>query len=327
MPTVVDEKFFQNLYADPSGQRKGPTIFDEMRWALQHADKPLEQITQLIAEIHGPFNGMTACTASLMELLGSLGSATSSVSNIAGALSLLEAVTAAMQSSIGKLNNITASQMSIPMLRQFITKAQQLHPAINNYIQTNIGKFPFFQQISDDVGSLGQIVLNKIDVPPVDRVNSDGAINMQTSCRLGRRPASKIFKTINTLVEEQHNLVDTLFFRAMHPENNIGLLKTDYGKSGSAISHGHNFCMDGFNAQRKKDAVQPCLMKALDKFGAVLQLCNTYFPVENKAVAIPKIFCALEAEGKQYMADGFNRPLPRQVSEPVAKEENKTSDA
>jgi hypothetical protein len=102
-------------------------------------------------------------------------------------------------------------------------------------------------------------------------------------------------------------------------------LKPDYGKSGSAIAHGHNFCMDGFNAQRKKDAIQPCLMKTVDKFGAALELCNTFFPVEKRAVAVPKMFCSLMAEGKQYMADGFNRPIARQIIEPIASDEKKTS--
>lgn len=324
MPIIVDEKFQQSLFSDPSGQRKTPTIFDELRWAMEHAQNPLEQVTQLIAEFHGPFNGMTSCMAFVINELSKLGTAGALIQNTSSAINLIEGLTSALTSLVGRQNNINCSQMSIPLLREFVSRTQAMHPAINNYIQNNIGKFPYFQQISDEVGSLGKIVLLKTDIPPVDRINSDGKTTMETNSRLSRKTADKLFNKIHTLVDDSANLLDVLFLRAMSVENNMGLLQQSYGKAGTAIAHGHSFCMDAFNAQRNKDAVQPCLMKTIDKFGSRLELCDSFFPQKNESMGEPKIF-ELIAEGNKYKADGFNRPLTRQVIMPVASEEKKSS--
>lgn len=327
MAEIVKQDFLQNLYLDPSGQKKvNPTIFDELRWAMQHAHKPLEQTIQLISEFHGLWTGMVPALFSFLNMMTDAKSNLESKNFMAAAKSanqLFQALSAKMPSAIGRSNNITAGNMNIPLLREFVSRAQALHPAVNNYIQLNIGKFPYFQPISESVCQHGQIVLHRTEIPPLDRPKIQGAKKMDTDAPLRRISGDKMFNDVYNLVDCSHSLVNTLFLRASCVENNIGLLKESYGKGGDALPHGHNFCMDGFNARRGKDAVQPCIKKAASKFGPAFQLVDTFFPVRYESNNEPKFF-NLVAEGKEYTADKLNRPVVRDVVIPISKEEQKT---
>ena len=322
---IITEDFKQNLFSKPSGQRKtNPTIFDELRWATQHAERPLEQTLQMISEFHGAWTGMSQNLHSLVSTLGNVAASSNGQNYIATATAALNALNAVgnIASQVGRVNNITASKMSVELLREFVSRCQSLHPAINTYIQMNIGKYPYFQQISESVGSLGQIVLHQSEVGLLDRLNSDGDVNMNTSCRLRRNTSGKLFDAVKPLVENSANFMDTLFVRCMPMENNMGLLNPDYGKSGTAMAHGHSTTMDTFMAKRNKDAIKPCIAKAASKFGPALELCNPFFPVKHRIKAAPE-YTSLVAEGESYIADGFNRPSYRESIIPIATEDAK----
>lgn len=324
MGEIVTEKFQQNLYTDPSGQRKtNPTIFDELRWAMQHSQKPLEQTLQLISEFHGLWTGMSA---QLMGLINSLSNANNKdyVKAAQSALNLFNSISKDIPSAVGRQNKITAGQMNVPLLREFVSRCQALHPSINNFIQLNIGKYPYFQQISESVCQHGQIVLSKSEIPPIDRLQLDGKHTMQSDSPLRRTSTDKLFKTCYTLVDTSSSLVNCLYLRGLAVENNMGLLYPEYGKGSNPMAHGHNFTMDGFNAKRGKDAIQPCISQASSKFGPTLQLVDTFFPVTYEIANTPQFF-QLEAEGKSYVADKLNRPLTREPIIPIASDEKKTA--
>jgi hypothetical protein len=317
MAQVLTENFTQRLYASPSSQKQNkPTIFDELRWAMQHSQKPLEQITQLIAELHGAYTGMTPILAEFLNIVN-CGESSASINN---AIELLNQVNSLLRSSIGRRNNINCSQMSVPLLREFISKCSAIHPSVNNYIQNNIGKFPFFQQISDDVATFGKIVLQRTDIPALDRILSGGMECMMTNSRLKRKTADLLIPAIARLADEPSNMLDVLFLRSMNKQNNMSMLKPQYGKSGNGLAHGHNFTMDAFNAKRNKDAIRPCLNNVANKFGALLQLDNVLFPV--KQGALNKQSWHNLSTG---IVDGFNRPVMREVEIPTAAESKKTS--
>ena len=316
MAQLVTEEFSQRLYANPSSQRQSkPTIFDELRWATQHSQNPLGQVCQLIAEFHGPYTGMTQILSDFQNVVN-CGSASGSNPSI----QLLNELNSFLQSSIGRQNNITCSEMSVPILRAFISKCSAIHPAVNNYIQNNIGKFPFFQQISDEVCLYGKSVLQQTDVPATKRIQSNGTDCLSTNSRLKRKTSNMLIPAIAKLVDEQSNMLDTLFLRCMTKENNMSMLNTSYGESGSGIAHGHNFTMDAFNGKRNKDAIQPCLNNCINKFGALLQLDNELFPIKY------------DGQNKQHwhnlstgLVDGFNRPITREVAVPLATTEKQSA--
>lgn len=324
MPVIVTEQFSQNLYADPKGTRQTtPTIFDELRWAMQHSQKPLEQTLQLISEFHGLWTGMNAAVMNLIQAINNSISNKNYVSAAQAALKLFNSLSSSLTSTVGRQNNIQASQMSIPLLREFVSKCQALHPAISNYIQLNIGKYPHFQQISESVCQHGQIVLHRTEVPPVKTLNTNGATTMTTSNRLRRVTESKLFDTCKTLVNDVDDFVNVLFLRSMPMQNNMGLLNQSYGDGGTPLPHGHNYTMDGFNAQRGKDAITPSIMKATERFGPSLQLVNNFFPVEYEIVNTPQFFI-LDSELGSYVADKLNRPLTYEPIIPIADDNFKS---
>lgn len=323
MAEIVTEDFKQNLFCPPSGERKtNPTIFDELRWAMQHAKNPLEQVTQMISEFHGLWTGMSPALMNFVSQISALANDNSAQAYVSAAKSALETLNQLkLGSNVGKVNNITCNVMPIELLRQFVARCQSLHPAVNAYIQMNIGKYPYFQQISEAVCQFGQIVLNKTDVSPMKRCKNDGDVNMETNYRIRRNSNVKLFDTIKPLVDVSANFLDAMFLRSMNPGNNMALLHEAY-EDESPIAHGHAFTMDVFNAKRAKDAVQPCIMAASAKFGPSLQLCNWAFPVEQQIQKQPQYY-TLQAETGPYVADELNRPLVREPKLPIAKDEDK----
>lgn len=311
---TVDEQFIKSLYAEPSGERKKPTIFDEIRWATQHSQKPLEQVIQLISEFHGPWTGMNQNTMYLLNSLLALFSSTSNKSlakNAKSAVKLLDAIQNV--TSIGRQNNIVANDMSVPLLREFVERSQCIHPSVNSYIQNNIGKFPYFQQISEQVGSLGQVVISNKEIHPIKRIETNGINSMSTDYPFRRNIDKKVFKNVKSTVDNSNSLVNSLFLRAMKPEGNNAIL-LESGNTTSA--HGYNFTMDVKNSERNNNSVAECLSKAVSKFGPSIQLCDSYFPVEYKVVNKPEFYTVSNEHG-QYMADFLNRPLIREPELPV----------
>jgi len=324
MAQIVTEDFAQFLFAKASGIKKIPTIFDELRLAMQHAQNPLEQVIQLIAEFHGPWTGSSSNLLSLINSLSSIKNISSYgdfISKSQAAVSLLNTLSQNFPSSIGRINNIVCGNMNVPLLREFVSRCQNIHPMVNNFIQMNIGKFPYFQQISEDVASLGQIVLHHTEIDPMKKFDSNGKTTLKTNSRLRRKTSDKLFKKIDVLTDEVQNFVDVMFTRCQSVENNMGLLHQEYSKE-KPISHGHNYAMDVFNAKRGKDAIQPIIANAASRFGPSLTLVDTFFPVRYQ-ISNDVQFYNLVAEGESYIADGLNIPIPREPEIPIATEEKK----
>lgn len=322
MPDIVTEEFSQNIYTDPQGTKKtNPTIFDELRWAMQHSQKPLEQTLQLISEFHGTWTGMSQ---QLLQFIQSISQNKSYVQIAQSAMKLFNSLST-NTSNIGRVNNITAGNMSVPLLKEFVSKAQALHPAINNYIQLNIGKYPYFQQISESVCQHGQIVLGKHEVPPVPNLTVNGSTTMTSSNRLRRITENKLFDTIKPLINNVEIFTNIMFLRCMPMSNNMGLLNQNYGATGSSpLAHGHNYTMDGFNASRGKAAISPCVSNATSRFGPTLQLVDTFFPVQYQITNSPKFF-NLESEWGNFVADKLLRPITRESEIIIADNAYKTT--
>lgn len=313
---VVKEDFVKNLYAIPSGERKKLTVFDEFRHATQHSQKPLEQVLQLISEMHGIWVGTNSVVANLLLSLLSLYSdkQNKGISNqVKTALNVLNSIS--NNSTIGRQNTVTANDMDIPTYREFISRAQAIHPSVNAYIQNNIGKYPHFQQISEQVGSLGQIVLTSKDIHPLKRIEIDGKNMMSTDYPLRRNVDTKMFKNVGHQIDISTSLVNCLFLRAQRPEGNNAILLND---SNTSASHGYSGAMDVLNSERNKKSVAPCLVKSAQRFGPTLQLLDSYFPVDYQIKLEPQYF-DIQTENGTSIVDRLNRPMTRHVPTPVAK--------
>lgn len=320
MPQIVTEQFTKSIYAPPEGTRKTkPTIWDEIRHSMEHSQKPLEQVIQLIGELHGSWVGINPATANLLNFLLSLFSNKNNKNIQSQAQIALTALKNVVpSSSIGRINNITANEMPPEQLREFVVRSQQIHPSVNAYIQNNIGKYPYFQQISEEVGSLGQVVLSSKDVHPIKRPETDGKNSMTTNFPLRRNVDHKVFKNLSTYIDATNSLVECLFLRAMKPDgNNSILLSGDNTK----LSHGYNFTMDVGNADRNKSAIAPSMAKSIQRFGPTTQLLNSHYPIKYEASNQPEFF-EIKTETGSVFTDMLNRPVTRTVKAPIAKDED-----
>lgn len=317
---VINEDFIKKLYSEPSATRSKPvTIFDELRYATQHSQKPLEQVLQLISEFHGPFVGLNQNTANLLNLLLSLykNKDSKNIQNtIKTALNTLKSFSSG--STIGRQNNVTANDMSIPLYRAFVQKSQAIHPSVNTYIQNNIGKYPHFQQISENVGSLGQIVLTSKDIHPSKRIEIGGKDSMTTDFPIRRGVDRKLFKNVSKQIDLSTSLVNCLFLRALRPDSCGPILESD---GITTKSHGYDYVMDTENAERNKKSVAPSLAAAIMRFGPTLQLLDNFYPVDYEVKLTPEYY-EIQTEGGSSLVDRLSRPITRDIPSNVAKEED-----
>ncbi len=317
---VVREDFIKSLNADPSGTRKtAPTIFDELRWSTQHSQRPLDQVLQLISEFHGPWTGVNPTTANLLvSLLGMFTNKANkdTVKQIRAALTALQNLSNG--SSIGRINNIVANNMDVPMLRAFVNRAQAIHPSVNTYIQQNIGKYPYFQQISEQVGSFGQAVIQPTDIHPIRRIQTSGLTKMDTDYPIRRNTDRKVFNEVSANIDLGQSFVNALFLRAQKPDGNNAML---LDSNNTSVSHGYSLAHDVANEKRVKKTVAPCLAEAVKRFGPTTQLLDSYFPVEYEVKLEPEYF-EIQTENGSSFVDKLNRPMTRIVPTPVARQED-----
>lgn len=330
MPELVTEEFRKSLRSSPTGKRKSGTIFDELSCSLECSDRPLDKAIQTIAEFHGPWTGgseqladFTAFTSARLKSNSLKAQANKTAFKALGAQ---KANFNKVASSVNKQNPETCAIMPTPLLREFVNRVQKMHPAINMYIQMHIGTFPYFQQVSEDIGQFASIVMNSTSIDPLKWPNQNGVECLDTNSRMDKNTRLKMPSEIFNLMDNASNLLNSLFLRAMPKENNCGFLKQNYS-SQKPSAHGHNFCMDVFNADRNKKAVAPCTAVILDLSQDTLRLVNKFFNVKETSRYSVEGFNVSMNEGPNgqpitYVVDNSGRPLydvekSTQVSDPT----------
>lgn len=235
MSQIVNEKFNQSLLSSASGRRKKGTMFDEIYGALESSDNPIDRAIQMIAEFHGAWTGgsqelfalasfLASATNSpvLTDIANTVGSATQSVLSLANQLPA---------SLCGRQNTEFAAIMPTPLLREFVGFVHNIHPAINMYLQMHEGCFPYFQQISEEVGRFAQIAMRASEISPMDWPKMNGVNCLNTDTRMDKNTLLKMMPSIFFQMDNASNLLNSLFLRSMRPENNMALLQPNYGKS------------------------------------------------------------------------------------------------
>lgn len=317
MPEVVTEDFHKSLKSSPTGKRKNGTLFDEMYASLETSEKPLDKAIQFIAEFHGPWNGSSRELTDFITFLASAKDSALlknlSIQKANAACEIQNVLTNLPPSSIGKSDPRTFAIMPNPLLREFINRSQKLHPAINMYIQMHIGTFPYYQQISEDIGQYAAVTMNTTEIDPILWPNSNGISCSTTNSRLSKRSYLKMLPEVFNLMDSANNLVNAMYLRSMQTDNNMSLLHTGYSRE-SPIPHGHNFSMDVHNAQRKRAASDACLAAVINLTGDAIRLLNKFFCIKELARYDVESFQITMNEGPNgepvtYIVDQNNRPM------------------
>jgi hypothetical protein len=317
MPEVVTEDFHKSLKSSPTGKRKSGTMFDELYGSLETSDKPLDRIIQLISEFHGPWNGssqqLTDFTAFLASATNSSGLKNLAIQKGTSACSINQAISLLPKSSINKQDPRTFAIMPTPLLREFVNRSQKIHPAINMYIQMHIGTFPYYQQVSEDIGQYSSVTMQSTEIDPMKWMDNDGVNCLNTNSRMNKNTFLKMFPEIFALMDGAQNLTNSLFVRALPTDNTMSKLHPSYS-SESPLAHGHNFTMDVHNAQRKRNAIAPCTAAVINLAQDVLRLINKFFCLKELARYEVEGFQISMNEGPNgepitYIVDQSGRPL------------------
>ena len=234
MSQIVSEQFNQSLRSSPSGQRKAGTMFDEIYGALETSENPLDRVIQMIAEFHGVWTGgsqelfqfssfLASLTNSpeLKQMSNKIGNAACQANDIASQLP---------PSKVGRQNNEFAAIMPAPLLREFVNFAHNIHPALNIYYQLHNGNFPYFQQISEEVGRFAHITMRATEIAPLLWPKMGGVSCLSTNSRMDANTLLKMFPSTFYQMDNASNLLNSLYLRSMRPENNMSLLQPDYGQ-------------------------------------------------------------------------------------------------
>lgn len=284
MSQIVSEQFNQSLRSSPSGQRKSGTMFDEIYGALETSENPLDRVIQMIAEFHGAWTGgsqelfqfssfLASLTNSpeLKQLSSKVGNAACQANDIAAQLP---------PSKVGRQNNEFAAIMPAPLLREFVNFAHNIHPALNMYFQLHEGNFPYFKQISEEVGRFAHISMRPTEIDPMSWPKMNGVNCLNTNSRMDSNTLQKMFPSTFFQMDNASNLLNSMFLRNLRPDNNMSCLHPTYSKE-QPVAHGHNHCMDVFGAKRRTDAVPGSAAVVMEKSGDSLRLVNKFFPVRQ----------------------------------------------
>jgi len=179
-------------------------------------------------------------------------------------------------SIVGRQNTQTAAIMSTPLLREFVTKIHNIHPAINMYISLHKDTFPYFGQISEEVGTMAHITLREDEIDPIRWGEINRMACLENNARIHKNQMLKMIPSIYHLMDNANRIANTLFVRNFHADNNMSVLHSNYSNE-LPVAHGHNFTMDVHHAKRRKAAISASLAAVIELAGDLLRLINKFF--------------------------------------------------
>jgi hypothetical protein len=254
-----------------------PRFLDEIQMGMEHAENPINQTLQIISQFHGPYNGASSHIADFIkkysDKLSKFENALGRVNNkLNKKIDRIQQAIGEIENRVETINKLVGNNMSTAHLRSFIQNAQNIHPLINDMIQREISKFPYFKQISEEVGMFFNLHIDKTLVNAEQILSGNRTREYSTNSNIKPRLYNNTFKPIADMVEDGMNLVDSFMHRALPLGDNIKNVAGD-------IAHGFNGVRDVLHHARALGAKNGSLIVLMDGVGEQLRLLNTFFPV------------------------------------------------
>jgi hypothetical protein len=311
MSIVVTDSFYKGLRMPPDGTKEDATVLDEVRLGLQWRDRPIERTCQIINQFHGPFGGSSSELSGIISKIAGANARLQQMSTDSSqSVQLVQQAISNLTPIVDLINKVTCSEMSTPFLRYFVTECQVLHPDVTAFIHANIDRYPYFQQVSEQIGSHFTIISDINEIDPLFTLEC-GQLpieNLKTASRMVRSLFSKMFKPTAGNMEDSQKFLDTLSMRAMPCEGNHGFARPHYAKE-KPIAHGNDFCMDVFHQQRAEDAIPGVFGRLVALFGDRLRLLNQIFPVDYRVKHEESLY-QVPIENDILTVDRLNRVYP-----------------
>jgi hypothetical protein len=226
---------FRDIYSKPEDK---PTVFEEIREAIQISTKPIDFTIQLIKEFHGGENVQPT------------------------------------DPSIRK-NEITAEEMSIPMLRRFVQTSLCLNPAISHYFEKNEEDFPYFKPISEHIGFYLTDINMRLDESlfgPMEQYEP-GHNSTSTNSTLNRQDYNKMYDKLAHQLNTCFDLFSGMRHLTMLHGNHFG-----FAESSTEEAHGYNHTHDSSYLQKLLKPQQKIREDINKEYEDRLRLIPIYFP-------------------------------------------------
>jgi hypothetical protein len=244
--------------------------------------------------------------------------------NATKAVENLEKTVAEYNEKSTRYNKTFGADMDTLTLRDFVKFSQNIHPAVTNYINKNISQYPYFQKISESVGSIYYTFTMASSLfDPMSSVLADGQWNTKTCSLMKSDMYKKNFLGSVQCAEYATGLLDSMYHRCSGVGNNLGLLIPDYAQ-GDALAHGLSMANDVFHKQRLLDVKDAAYATLVGMFGDRLRLLNQFFPTrfifknENKLYNVNGV--TVDRSGRTYTPRHINNNRVLGYSEEVKNE-------
>lgn len=303
----VKADFFYTMRVSPDGELKDFKVMDEVRRPMQLSVTPVETTTEVIKMFHGPFGGSTQLHNIINAVAGSDRNLRKAAADTKQAANVVNSSILSLGKVSGLINqNIVCSNMDIPFLRFFITECQVLHPDITAEIQERIEEFPYFKEVSEQIGMHLTIIADCNQLDPIYTLDCENLPNdnIRTSARMIRLLFYKMFITIYGMIEDAESFLDCLMLRAMPYEENQGFLNPNYSEKGP-MAHGNNHANDVFHLDREVEAIPEVLKKLVEMFKDRLRLLNQIFPITFLVKIDEEVF-EVDIEGTKRTVNRLN---------------------
>lgn len=318
---MVDANFYKGLVSGPESRRWDQTMFDEIRLSAEYSSRPTEHVAQALSHFHGPFGG---ASPTLSNISRAIQGRNKNLRDLAGSVERAVDITLAAISDVHNtlelINDVVGMNMTTPLLREFVAHSSQCHPSVTEYIQQHNGQYPYFQQVSEEVGTMFTIISNAKEIDPMFSLECGQLPNcsLETASRMLRQIYDKIFEPIAGTIEDSNSFLNTLFLRAL-PCTSMSHLHPNYSRR-APIAHGHNYCMDPHHRSRAIQAIPEIFERLVHTFGDRLRILNQIFPVDYRVKYEDEIY-QVNVEGKPTPVDAINQnatpPPPKKPEKPM----------
>lgn len=339
---ILDKASITQLLPRPAGSFGDKNIIEELNLLTQSANGITDMLGG-VSQLHGPWTGgsealsgflskISDSNEALSDIKGGVDRATdlllntldtadnlvgqiNSVANqFGGSAETQEAsnqVSGVLDSVAGiaqQLGSISMGSMNSSTIRGYTQQIKFLPDAVVDFIESNLGDYPYFQEVSENIGGIYYNLVmadNAIDL--IQQVRTGGVRELDTNSILRRDTWTKVFPQIGEQLDGAVSKIDNLFVRSL-PDQCFGKIITEYQEP---IAHGYNLCNDVLQAKRIVETKEKVLSKLVGNFQDVIRRLDGFFPVLAQA-KFDKETIDIEVGGSSITVDELGNKIPTQ---------------
>lgn len=272
--STYDQGMYDTIRPLPNPNADKCTIDDELRWSMQFENNGIETASQMVAGVHGIWDGNSP---QLTQLVGALARSNEALQSTAAGMTDVSDAAESIQYSIHRLNKLVLKDMDTPILRHYVVRMNNMHPNVSQFIADNVDKLLYFRPVSEHIGLSYTIVADRTITNVLDWCKTGGALDesLKTPSFARKSIVAAMPQYMADEIDRANALCGCDFVLNMSPDA-FPIVFPDYSEP---IAHGLLQTNDVLATKRILDAKKKVIKGIVETLKDQIRLLDQFLPV------------------------------------------------